>query len=59
VYQTVQVSSRVSAQGEIVEKLPDGRVVVRDGLNVYSGLPVAPVVARAALAQFVPVPDPR
>ncbi|HVL22022.1 MAG TPA: hypothetical protein VM422_13760 [Amaricoccus sp.] len=60
-YQTIQVSSRVSVQGEIVERLPDGRVVIRDGLNVYRGLPVAPfVVARDALARLAAVPaDPR
>jgi hypothetical protein len=44
-YQTIQVSSRVSVYGEIVEWLPDGKVVVRDGLNVYRGQPVAPFVA--------------
>lgn len=43
-YQTIQLSSRVSVQGEIVERLPDGRVVVRDGLNVYRGQPIMPVV---------------
>lgn len=49
-YQTIQVSSRVSVQGEIVERLPDGQVVVRDGLNVYRGQPIIPyVVARDAL----------
>jgi len=60
-YQTIQVSSRVSVQGEIVERLPDGRVVIRDGLTLYLGLPVAPfAVARDALARLATVPaDPR
>lgn len=44
-YQTIQLSSRVSVQGEIVERLPDGQVVVRDGLNTYRGLPIAPLAA--------------
>ena len=44
-YQTIQLSSRVSVQGEIVERLPDGQVVVRDGLNTYRGQPIAPMVA--------------
>lgn len=47
-YQTIQVSSRVSVCGEIVERLPDGQVVVRDGVNVYRGQPVAPFVAALA-----------
>lgn len=47
-YQTIQVSSRVSVCGEIVERLPDGQVVVRDGLNVYRGQPVLPFVAGLA-----------
>jgi hypothetical protein len=52
-YQTIQVSSRVSVHGEIVERLPDGRVVIRDGLNLYRGRPIAPfVIARDALSRF-------
>lgn len=60
-YQTIQVSSRVSVQGEIVEKLPDGRVVIRDGLNLYRGLPIAPfVIASDALRRFAATQaDPR
>ncbi len=30
-YQTIQVSSCVSAQGELVENLPNGDAIVRDG----------------------------
>lgn len=41
-YQTIQVSSRVSVQGDFVEWLPNGHAVVRDGLNVYRGRPIAP-----------------
>lgn len=56
-YQTIQVSSRVSVQGEIVERLPDGQVVVRDGLNVYRGQPITPfVVARDALSRMAGAP---
>lgn len=55
-YQTIQVSSRVSVQGEIVERLPNGQVVVRDGLNVYRGQPIVPfVVARDAMAHLAAV----
>jgi hypothetical protein len=44
-YQTIQVSSCVSAQGDLVERLPNGDLVVRDGLNVYRGRPIAPLAA--------------
>ena len=41
-YQTIQVSTCVSAQGELVERLPNGEAVVRDGGQVYRGRPIAP-----------------
>jgi hypothetical protein len=44
-YQTVQVSSCVSAQGDLVERLPNGDLVVRDGINVYRGRPIEPLAA--------------
>jgi hypothetical protein len=43
-YQTIQVSTCVSAQGELVENLPNGDAVVRDGGQVYRGRPIAPFV---------------
>jgi hypothetical protein len=39
-FQTVQVSSCVSAQGDFVETLPDGDVLVRDGGQLYRGRPI-------------------
>jgi hypothetical protein len=51
-YQTIQVSSCVSVQGEVVEALGDGRVVIRDGQTEYRGRPIQ---RRAPLA---PVPAP-
>ena len=42
-YQTIQVSTCVSAQGELVERLPNGEAVVRDGCHVYRGKPILPV----------------
>ena len=42
-FQTIQVSSCVSAQGDLVEQLPNGDVVIRDGVNVYRGRPIAPI----------------
>ena len=42
-YQTIQVSTCVSAQGELVENLPNGEAIVRDGGQVYRGRPIAPV----------------
>jgi hypothetical protein len=58
-YQTIQVSSCVSVQGEIVERLPDGRVVVRDGLNVYRGLPVAPFMIASDAVRFAAARESR
>jgi hypothetical protein len=49
-YQTIQVSTCVSAQGELVEKLPNGEAIVRDGGQVYRGRPIAPF-AQAGSAQ--------
>jgi hypothetical protein len=46
--QTIQVSSCVSAQGDLVEHLPNGEVVIRDGDTVHRGRPVAPFVTRQA-----------
>jgi hypothetical protein len=42
-FQTIQVSSRVSAQGVLVELLPNGDAVVRDGDTIYRGRPIAPL----------------
>lgn len=39
-YQTIQVSSCLSIQGEFVEDLANGQVVIRDGGNIYRGLPI-------------------
>lgn len=36
-YQTVQVTTCVSAQGELVERLPNGDAIIRDGANLYRG----------------------
>lgn len=40
-YQTIQLSSRVSVQGEIVETLGNGDVVIRNGGTLYRGRPLA------------------
>lgn len=41
-YRTVQMSSCISAQGELVETLGNGEILVRDGDTVYKGRPVVP-----------------
>ncbi len=38
---TIQLSSRISVQGEFVRELRDGKVIVRDGRRHYIGQPVA------------------
>jgi hypothetical protein len=49
-YQTIQLSSRVSVQGSVIERLPDGEVLIRAGGRLYRGRPIAPFVAAARLA---------
>lgn len=39
-YQTIRVSSCVSIQGEYVESLANGEVLVRDGRKLYRGQPI-------------------
>ncbi len=39
-YQTIQVSSCVSVQGEFVENLADGQVLIRVGDTEYRGRPI-------------------
>ena len=52
-YQTVQVSTCVSAQGELVEHLPNGEAIVRDGGQVYRGRPITPFVRPTAAERGV------
>ena len=37
---TITIASSISVQGVFVEKLPDGRITVRVGNSVFSGMPV-------------------
>jgi antitoxin (DNA-binding transcriptional repressor) of toxin-antitoxin stability system len=39
-FQTIQISSCVTARGEVVEALKTGEVVVRDGGATYRGRPI-------------------
>ena len=39
-YRTVQLSSCVSAQGELVQVLGNGEILIRDGQTIYRGRPV-------------------
>ena len=41
-YQTIQLSSRVSVQGNLIERLPNGEVLIRAGGRIYRGRPIAP-----------------
>ena len=62
-YQTIRLSSCVSVQGDLVEALPNGEAIIRDGEQVYRGRPIAPfVAAMAATAEVLrraPGPDER
>ena len=65
-YRTVQMSSCISAQGELVETLGNGEILVRDGDTVYKGRPVvppgrprtAPLPPLAAAGEFPAQPYP-
>jgi hypothetical protein len=39
-FQTIALSSRVLAQGEMVQVLGNGEVVIRDGRTYYRGPPI-------------------
>lgn len=39
-YRTIQLSSCVLVQGEFVEVLADGQIVIRDGKTTYRGRPI-------------------
>ncbi len=49
-FRTIRISSCVSVQGEFVQVLSDGRMVIRIGETEFRGHPVA--------AQPVPLPVP-
>ncbi|AXI56556.1 hypothetical protein C1J05_20415 [Sulfitobacter sp. JL08] len=38
---TIIIGTCVSIQGIYVRTFPDGRIAVRDGQTIYSGMPVA------------------
>jgi hypothetical protein len=50
-YRTIQVSSCVSVQGDLVESLPNGEAIIRDGGNVYRGRPVAALASATETAE--------
>lgn len=52
-FQTIRVSSCLSIQGEFVEALASGEVLVRDGGSIYRGRPVqvAPCAIGAVAAR--------
>jgi hypothetical protein len=49
-YQTIQLSSCISVQGSLIERLPNGDVLIRAGGRVYRGRPIAPFAAAVRLA---------
>jgi hypothetical protein len=54
-FQTIQVSSRVSAQGDLVELLPNGEAVIRDGDTIYRGRPIVPMARAERPARMIAV----
>lgn len=58
-YQTIRLSSCVTIQGEFVEALANGEVVVRDGKSTYRGKPILqPVLAaRSGAIELAPSPE--
>lgn len=54
-YQTILLSSCVSVQGECVEMLANGEIVIRDGEKTYRGRPVGELrVAETRSVRFAP-----
>lgn len=53
-FRTIRVSSCVSVQGEFVEDLSDGRVVIRVGETEFLGQPVAGLPASRRFPEIVP-----
>jgi hypothetical protein len=62
-YQTIRLSSCVSVQGECVEVLNDGQVVIRVGKTEYRGRPIErrapPTIRVADMAPADPAPQPQ
>jgi hypothetical protein len=59
-YHTIQLSSCVSVQGDLVEALPNGEAVIRDGSQTYRGRPIPRFIAAAAkLLGKEPKPEER
>lgn len=56
-YQTIRVSSCVSVQGEFVECLSDGRVVIRVGESEYRGQPVVRTPMPRLRPEIVPTAE--
>lgn len=56
-YQTIQLSSCITVQGELVERLHDGRVAIRDGKTVYRGHPISAREQGLSLAAISRVAD--
>lgn len=53
-FRTIRVSSCVSVQGEFVEVLSDGRVVIRIGETEFLGEPIAASPAARRAPAVVP-----
>ena len=52
-YQTIRLSSCISVQGSLIERLPNGDALIRAGGRIYRGRPIAPFAAAARLADAV------
>jgi hypothetical protein len=52
-FQTIQIASCVSVQGDFVEALGDGRVVIRVGATQYRGRPIQEIAPEAAVGPGV------
>lgn len=58
-YQTIRLSSCVSVQGECVEVLNDGQVVIRVGQAEYRGTPIERCAKSPAVAAPVRQAQPQ
>lgn len=48
-FRTIDIATRISAQGEVVRTLSDGRVTISTGSQLFTGWPVTSLPANGAM----------
>ena len=58
-FKTINVAGQISAQGEVVRTLPDGRITISTGLQQLTGWPVTMLPAANPTPPYVRADLPR